>query len=146
MVSKVEHHIGNFCCFRNSDSAWNSGLKVRLVNGRPSFNFLVESDQKLKKLIFTTSLLDFQQWGEQDGTFAWYILKVWVYCFSMQVVMNKCFLLNPKKNFGADPSCHFWENILVSVHLIEKWRHFVSPKTLLRLGGGFELGFELGLG
>jgi len=25
-----------------------------------------------------------------------------VHCFSMQVVMNKCFLLNPEKKFGAD--------------------------------------------
>jgi len=24
---------------------------------------------------------------------------------------------------------------MVSVHLIEKWRHFVSPKTLLRFRG-----------
>jgi len=28
-----------------------------------------------------------------------------VYCFSMQVVTNKCILLNPEKKFGADPSC-----------------------------------------
>jgi len=27
------------------------------------------------------------------------LLKDRVHCFSMQVVMNKCFLLNPKKNF-----------------------------------------------
>jgi len=32
-------------------------------------------------------------------------LKGRMQCFSMQVVMNKCFLLNPKK-IGADPSCH----------------------------------------
>jgi len=35
--------------------------------------------------------------------------KVRVHCFSMQVEMNKCFLLNPEKNFGADPSCRFRE-------------------------------------
>jgi len=35
--------------------------------------------------------------------------KNFVHCFSMQVVINKCFLLNPEKNFGADPSCHFRE-------------------------------------
>jgi len=28
-----------------------------------------------------------------------------IQCFSMQVIMNKCFLLNPDKKFGADPSC-----------------------------------------
>jgi len=28
----------------------------------------------------------------------------------MQIVMNKCFLLNPEKNCGADPSCNFREN------------------------------------
>jgi len=32
-----------------------------------------------------------------------------VYCFSMQVVMNKCFLLNPEKKIGADSSCRFRE-------------------------------------
>jgi len=30
-----------------------------------------------------------------------------VHCFSMQVVMNKCFLLYPEKKFSADPSCRF---------------------------------------
>jgi len=29
-----------------------------------------------------------------------------VHCFSMQVVVNKCFL-NPEKNFGVNPSYHF---------------------------------------
>jgi len=33
-----------------------------------------------------------------------------IQCFSMQVVMNKCFLQNPEKIFGADPSCCFQEN------------------------------------
>jgi len=28
----------------------------------------------------------------------------------MQVVMNKCFLLNPEKKFGANPSCRFEKN------------------------------------
>jgi len=37
------------------------------------------------------------------------VVKGRVQCFSMQVVMNKCFLLNPKI-FGADPSCPFREN------------------------------------
>jgi len=31
-------------------------------------------------------------------------LKGRVQCFSMQIVLNKCFVLNPKK-IGADPSC-----------------------------------------
>jgi len=40
-------------------------------------------------------------------------LKGRVHSFSMQVVINKCFLLNLEtlKNFGADPSCHFRENL-----------------------------------
>jgi len=29
------------------------------------------------------------------------------HCFSMQVVINKCFLLNLEKKFGVDPSCRF---------------------------------------
>jgi len=31
------------------------------------------------------------------------------HCFSMQVVINKCVLLNPELNFGSNPSCHFQE-------------------------------------
>jgi len=27
------------------------------------------------------------------------VMKGRMYCFSMQVLMNKCFLLNPEKNF-----------------------------------------------
>jgi len=34
-------------------------------------------------------------------------IKGRVHCFSTQIVMNKCYLLNPEKKFGADPSCHF---------------------------------------
>jgi len=41
-------------------------------------------------------------------------------CFSMQVVMNKCFLLNPEKKFGADPSCRFQEKRTFNSG---KWRH-----------------------
>jgi len=32
------------------------------------------------------------------------LFKGWVHCFSKQVVMNKCFLLNPEKKFGTDSS------------------------------------------
>jgi len=32
-----------------------------------------------------------------------------VQCFSMQVVINKCFLPNPEKKIGTDPSCCFRE-------------------------------------
>jgi len=42
-------------------------------------------------------------------------------CFSMQVVMNKCFLLNPEKNC-VDPSCHFRE--------IRKNAHFNSENDV----------------
>jgi len=34
-------------------------------------------------------------------------LKDQVHCFSMQVAMNKCFLLNPEKKVGANLSCRF---------------------------------------
>jgi len=43
----------------------------------------------------------------KDLKFEFCQFKGWVYCFSMQVVMNKCFLLNPEKNFDADPSYRF---------------------------------------
>jgi len=36
-------------------------------------------------------------------------LKGRVHCFSLQVVMNKRFLLNPEKKFRADPSSRFRE-------------------------------------
>jgi len=46
--------------------------------------------------------------------------------FSMQVVMIKCFLLNPKKTkFGADPSCQFWENAKSTLNF-EKWRNWTE--------------------
>jgi len=38
-----------------------------------------------------------------------YTLKGRVHCFSMQVVINKYFLLNPEQIFGANPSCRFQE-------------------------------------
>jgi len=47
-------------------------------------------------------------------------LKGQVQCFSMQVVMNKCFLLNPEKN-GADPSCR--EKCKYTHFHSEKWRY-----------------------
>jgi len=34
-------------------------------------------------------------------------VKSRVQCFSVQVLINKCFLLNPEKKIGADPSCRF---------------------------------------
>jgi len=34
-----------------------------------------------------------------------------VHCFSMQVVINKCFLLNPEKKFCEFPSCCFREKV-----------------------------------
>jgi len=36
-------------------------------------------------------------------------LKGRVHCFSMQVVINKSFVLNPEKKFGANSSCRFRE-------------------------------------
>jgi len=52
-------------------------------------------------------------------------------CFSMQVVINKCFLLNPEKKFGADLSCH--------LTTIQKKAHFnaendVTEPKARRLG------------
>jgi len=37
------------------------------------------------------------------------LLKGQVHCFSMQVVMNKRFLLIPEKKFGTNPPCRFRE-------------------------------------
>jgi len=34
-----------------------------------------------------------------------------VQCFSMQVVINKCFLLNFEKIFSTDPFCRFEKNV-----------------------------------
>jgi len=38
----------------------------------------------------------------------------------MQVVKNKCFLLNPENNFGEDPSCRFQEK---RTFTSEEWLH-----------------------
>jgi len=37
------------------------------------------------------------------------VFKGRVQCFSMQVLMNKCFLQTPEKQFGTDPSFRFRE-------------------------------------
>jgi len=50
-----------------------------------------------------------------------YVIEGRVYSFSMQVIMNKCFLLNPKKKkFGADPACRFREKIQKALFISEK--------------------------
>jgi len=41
----------------------------------------------------------------------------------MLVVMNKCFLLNLEKQFGADPSCRFQEKRKKRTFNSEKSRH-----------------------
>jgi len=55
-------------------------------------------------------------------------LKGWVQCFSMQVVMNKCFLLNPEKNMVQISLVVFEKN----ASLIPK-NDITKPKTR-RLG------------
>jgi len=46
----------------------------------------------------------------------------------MQVVMNKCFLLNPEKKIGADPS---WENAKNAHINSKKWCHRVEGSATL---------------
>jgi len=48
------------------------------------------------------------------------MIKGRVQCFSMQVVMNKCFLLNPEKNFAQISLVVFEKN--------SKNTHFNSEK------------------
>jgi len=55
----------------------------------------------------------------KEKTQEYIMIKGRVHCFSMQVVMNKCFLINPEKKFGADPACRFRES---------KKAHFNSKK------------------
>jgi len=52
-----------------------------------------------------------------------------VHCFSMQVVINKCFPLNSEKKFGADPSCRFREKHK-NTPLIQK-NDVTEPKAML---------------
>jgi len=47
-------------------------------------------------------------------------LKGRVQCFSIQVVKNKCFLLSPEKQFGAESYCRFRDK---RTYYSEKWRH-----------------------
>jgi len=49
------------------------------------------------------------------------LFKGRVHCFSMQIVINKCFLLNPEKKFGADPPAVFVENAKNAHFNSEKW-------------------------
>jgi len=46
------------------------------------------------------------------------LIKGRVHCFSMQIVMNKCFLLNSEKKLGADSSLSF-----------SKKTHTIIPKN-----------------
>jgi len=55
---------------------------------------------------FALQILNIVQLEENLDKF---LLKGLVHCFSMQVVINKCFLLNPEKKIGADLSCRFRE-------------------------------------
>jgi len=53
-----------------------------------------------------------------------------VICFLMQVVRSKCFLLNPEKKFGADPSCRFQKKTQKNAPLIPK-NDVTEPKARL---------------
>jgi len=48
----------------------------------------------------------------------------------MKIVINKCFLLNPEKKFGADPSCRFQENAKITqlqrTPIPKKWCHLAE--------------------
>jgi len=48
------------------------------------------------------------------------LLKGRVHCFSMQVVMYKCFLLNPEKKISEGPSCRFREKCEKRTFISEK--------------------------
>jgi len=54
-------------------------------------------------------------------------LKGRVRCFSMQVVINKCFLLNPEKEFGTNPFGRFQKRT--------KNAHLKSKKSCHRAKG-----------
>jgi len=47
------------------------------------------------------------------------LLKGRMHCFSMQIGINMCYLLNPGKKFGADPYCRFRKNAK-NAHLFPK--------------------------
>jgi len=55
-------------------------------------------------------------------------LKGRVHCFSMRVVMNKYFLLNPKKH-GADPYCRLREKR--KTHSLIQKNDITGPKARL---------------
>jgi len=56
-----------------------------------------------------------------------------VHCFSLQLVMNKCFLLNPEKK-SADPSCRFREKCKKRTFNSEKGRHRAEGLATLITG------------
>jgi len=62
-------------------------------------------------------------WSLKFKCLVTHVIKGRVHCFSMQVVVNKYFLLNPEKNFGVDPSCRFREKRKKRTFNSEKWRH-----------------------
>jgi len=50
-------------------------------------------------------------------------IKSRVHCSSMQVIINKCFLLNPEKKIGTNPSYRFREIAKKRILNSENWRH-----------------------
>jgi len=123
--------------------SWFASLSIRLLS------LSIRSGLKTLKLDFAASSLGFQlsTWNNVEIYRATLLLDLWkrhlkrykrffrpdsplapnikgrAPCFSMQVVMNKCFLLNPEKKIGTDPSCCFREKHKTANFNSEKWSY-----------------------
>jgi len=84
---------------------WEKMLEVIISTNtfeKMNYAFYVDFVSKSLRLKVNT-LVSFEGNDAQVEIRVW--LKGRVHCFSKQVVINKCFLLNPEKKIGADPSC-----------------------------------------
>jgi len=77
------------------------------------------------------------------STHHFWLFKDRVHCFSTQVIINKCFLLNPEKKIDTDSTCRFREkrkkHTLIPKNDVEGYATLITSKTVNRLKVRFRL-------
>jgi len=70
-----------------------------------------------------------RQCRDEAGKFDFCVFEGRVQCFSMQVIMNKCFFLNPEKNFAQIRLVVFEKN--AKTHALIPKNDVTEPKARL---------------
>jgi len=95
-------------------SAKNLQVKTKVITRNFGLNWRIQCPNNFR---FTRN---YPKCGGATALLSPTPMKGRVHCFSMQVLMNKCFLLNPEEKFRADPSLMFSRKTYSNS---EKWRH-----------------------